>query len=113
MFLFLGWIDAIDAIADMDFWGCGLGGMEENKKSAPPKKKLRLPLKMAHRVYQRWHVPTYDSCHDRPEALRSATAISKLRFRLRLRLQFVHNMPSLMAVRKLIGTKVGLFRMIC
>ena len=34
--LFSGWIDAIDAIdaiADMGFWGCGLGGMEENKKS--------------------------------------------------------------------------------
>ena len=34
--LFWGWIDAIDAIdaiADMGFWGCGLGGMEENKKS--------------------------------------------------------------------------------
>ena len=33
MLLVLGWIDAIDAIADMGFWGCGLGGMEENKKS--------------------------------------------------------------------------------
>ena len=36
---FWGWIDAIDpidaidAIADMGFWGCELGGMEENKKS--------------------------------------------------------------------------------
>ena len=44
MLLFLEWIDAIDpidaidAIADMGFWGCGLGGMEENKKSASPKK---------------------------------------------------------------------------
>ena len=41
MLLFSGWIDAIDAIdaiADMGFWGCGLGGMEENKKSASPKK---------------------------------------------------------------------------
>ena len=47
------------------------------------------------------------------EALRSATAISKLRFRLRLRLQVVHNMPTPMAVGKLIGIKVGLFRMIC
>ena len=47
------------------------------------------------------------------EALRSATAISKLRFRLRLRLhRVVDNMPSLMAVAKLIGIKVGLFRMI-
>ena len=53
-------------------------------------------------------------CHDRPEALRSATAISKLLFRLRLRLhRVVDNMPSLMAVGKLIGIKVGLFRMIC
>ena len=26
-------IDAIDAIVDVGFWGCGLGGMEENKKS--------------------------------------------------------------------------------
>ena len=25
-------IDAIDAIEDMGFWGCGLGGMEENKR---------------------------------------------------------------------------------
>ena len=33
MLLFSGWIDAIDAIADMGFWGCGLGGMEDNKKS--------------------------------------------------------------------------------
>ena len=49
-----------------------------------------------------------------PEPLRSATAISKLRFRLRLRLHgILHNMPSLMAVGKLIGTKVGLFLMIC
>ena len=48
-------IDAIDAIVDMGFWGCGLlgmwafgdvgfwgcglGGMEEIKKSASPKKK--------------------------------------------------------------------------
>ena len=32
-------IDAIDAIEDMGFWGCGLGGMEEIKKSASPKKK--------------------------------------------------------------------------
>ena len=35
-FVFLGGIediDAIDAIVDMGFWGCGLGGMEENKKS--------------------------------------------------------------------------------
>ena len=48
------------------------------------------------------------------KALRSATAISKLRFRLRLRLHgVVDNMPSLMAVGKLIGIKVGLFRMIC
>ena len=48
------------------------------------------------------------------EALRSATAISKLRFRLRFRLhRVVDNMPSLMAVGKLIGIKVGLFRMIC
>ena len=54
-------------------------------------------------------------CHDLPsEALRSATAISKLLFRLRLRLhRVVDNMPSLMAVGKLIGIKVGLFLMIC
>ena len=26
-------IDAIDAIDDMGFWGCGLGGMKEIKKS--------------------------------------------------------------------------------
>ena len=26
-------IDAIEAIEDMGFGGCGLGGMEENKKS--------------------------------------------------------------------------------
>ena len=53
-------------------------------------------------------------CHDLPsEALRSATAISKLLFRLRFRLQVVHNMPTPMAVGKLIGIKVGLFRMIC
>ena len=37
-------IDAIDAIEAIDyieavgFWGCGLGGMEEIKKSASPKK---------------------------------------------------------------------------
>ena len=43
MLLFLEWIDAIDpidaidAIADKGFWGCGLVGMEENKKSALPK----------------------------------------------------------------------------
>ena len=50
-------IDAIEDIVDMGFWGCGLGGMEEIKKSASPKKKplrgkkvgfaeekLRLPL---------------------------------------------------------------------
>ena len=29
----VGGIDAIDAIDDMGFWGCGLGGMEEIKKS--------------------------------------------------------------------------------
>ena len=54
-------------------------------------------------------------CHDLPsEALRSATAISKLLFRLGLRLhRVVDNMPSLMAVGKLIIIKVGLFRMIC
>ena len=54
-------------------------------------------------------------CHDLPsKALRSATAISKLLFRLRLRLhRVVDNMPSLMAVGKLIGIKVGLFLMIC
>ena len=32
-------IEAIEAIVDMGFWGCGLGGMEEIKKSASPKKK--------------------------------------------------------------------------
>ena len=32
-------IDAIEEIEDMGFWGCGLGGMEEIKKSASPKKK--------------------------------------------------------------------------
>ena len=26
-------IEAIEDIVDMGFWGCGLGGMEENKKS--------------------------------------------------------------------------------
>ena len=26
-------IDAIEEIVNMGFWGCGLGGMEENKKS--------------------------------------------------------------------------------
>ena len=31
-------IEDIDAIEDMGFWGCGLGGMEKNKKSASPKK---------------------------------------------------------------------------
>ena len=31
-------IDAIEDIEDMGFWGCGLGGMEEIKKSASPKK---------------------------------------------------------------------------
>ena len=53
--------------------------MEENKKSASPKKKplrgkkvgfaekkLRLTQTMAHRVYQGWHALPMDSCHDRP-----------------------------------------------
>ena len=31
-------IDAIEDIEDMGFGGCGLGGMEKNKKSASPKK---------------------------------------------------------------------------
>ena len=31
-------IEAIEDIVDMGFWGCGLGGMEEIKKSASPKK---------------------------------------------------------------------------
>ena len=31
-------IDAIEDIEDMGFGGCGLGGMEEIKKSASPKK---------------------------------------------------------------------------
>ena len=42
---------------------------------------------MAHRVCQGWHIPTYDSCHNRPsEAHFLGSAISKLRFRLRLSL---------------------------
>ena len=36
-------IDAIDAIEDMGFGGCGLGGMEKNKKSASPKKTAPAP----------------------------------------------------------------------
>ena len=65
-----------------------------------------------------WFLPRIawsdDSCHDRPsEVFSLAVAVSKLRFRLRLRLDGVlHNMPSPMAVGKLLGTKVGLFRMI-
>ena len=31
-------IEDIEDIEDMGFWGCGLGGMEEIKKSASPKK---------------------------------------------------------------------------
>ncbi len=31
-------IEAIEDIEDMGFGGCGLGGMENNKKSASPKK---------------------------------------------------------------------------
>ena len=50
---------------------------------------------------------------DPPRFIFLAVAVSKLRFRLRLRLHGVlHNMPSPMAVGKLLGTKVGLFRMI-
>ena len=30
---FWGGIEDIDAIEDMGFWGCGLGGMKEIKKS--------------------------------------------------------------------------------
>ena len=42
---------------------------------------------MAHRVCQGWHISTYDSCHNRPsEAHFLGSAISKLRFRLRLSL---------------------------
>ena len=32
-------IEAIEAIVAVGFWGCGLGGMKEIKKSASPKKK--------------------------------------------------------------------------
>ena len=35
-------IEDIVDIVDVGFWGCGLGGMEEKKKSASPNKKLRL-----------------------------------------------------------------------
>ena len=66
-----------------------------------------------------WFLPRIawsdDSCHDWPSSrfFFLAVAVSKLRFRLRLRLHGVlHNMPSPMAVGKLLGTKVGLFRMI-
>ena len=36
------------------------------KKVGFAEKKLRLWQKMAHRVYQGWHIPTYDSCLNRP-----------------------------------------------
>ena len=52
----MGWIDAIDAIADKGFWGCGLVGMEENKKSASPKKKLRIWLAGQNHVWRCWRV---------------------------------------------------------
>ena len=68
--------------------GWVLEGMEENKKSASPKIKLRMTQKMAHRVYQGWHVPT---CGGLPQPTLSrltalAATVSKLRFRLRLSL---------------------------
>ena len=66
-----------------------------------------------------WFLPRIawsdDSCHDWPSSrfFFLAVAVSKLRFRLRLRLHGVlHNMPSPMAVGKLLSTKVGLFRMV-
>ena len=47
---FLGGIDAIDAIEDMSFWGCELGGMEENKKSGGwDVRASKSPSEMAYR----------------------------------------------------------------
>ena len=57
-------IDAIDAIEDMGFWGCGLGGMEEIKKSASPKKTAAVGVGVGQRGYQGWHGPT---CGDSPQ----------------------------------------------
>ena len=106
MLLFSGWIDAIDAIdaiADMGFWGCGLGGMEENKKSGGgdvraashpthiprrPKKKTAADAKNGASCVSRvaWPYLWILATTDHLEAQRYGFAISKLRFRLRLRL---------------------------
>ena len=62
-----------------------------------------------------WFLPRIawidDSCHDRPsEVFSLAVAVSKLRFRLRLRLHGVlHNMPSPMAVGSCLAPKSAYF----
>ena len=59
---------------------------------------------MAHRVCQGWHIPTYDSCHNRPsEAHCSGYAISKLRSPAPRLHRVVHDMPSPMAGLVAIG----------
>ena len=80
---FGGGIEDIDAIEDMGFWGCGLGGMEEIKKSASPKKKplrgkkvgsaekkLRLWLAGQYHVWQRWQVGACNVWDHRQETMR-------------------------------------------
>ena len=88
MLLFLEWIDAIDpidaidAIADMGFWGCELGGMEENKKSAPPKKNFGYRKKWRIVCFKGDISPTCEwvATSDPPRLTALAVPVSKLRF---------------------------------
>ncbi|MGM9838577.1 MAG: hypothetical protein ACI307_00715 [Sodaliphilus sp.] len=73
--------------------------MEMNKKSAPPKKNCAGRKKWRIVCIKGGIFLPVVTCHNRPsEAHRSGFAISKLRFRLRLRLHGeIHNTPSPMA----------------
>ena len=82
-------------------WDGGLGGMEENKKSASTKKNCAYGSPDSIVCIKGWHVPT---CGFSPqptlsEAHITSLAFSKQRFRLRLSLAWRvnHNMPSPMA----------------
>ena len=70
------------------------------KKSRLRRKKTRLSQTVGHRVYQGMYIPTgwIHATTDPPRLMALGFAISKLRFRLRLRLHgVVHDMPSPMA----------------